>query len=167
MMVFDKFGSGLDTGNLEARQRVNRRSKIRICTSLTLLCIFTLGTVESAHAGFFSLFHRKRPYLSEPHAIARGGLVTPPGEGATFPVRDDGQDFILNVDTTVNLTTALNKFYYDLKWRGEVWQPFDQVSLIERQTRLMSTWKEYDEFSELRKFNIIHKFFERASGFGP
>lgn len=94
-------------------------------------------------------------------------MVTPPGEANTFPVRDDGQDFILNVDTTVNLTTALNKFYYDPKWRGEVWQPFDQVTLIERQTRLMSTWKEYDEFSELRKFNIIHKFFERASGFGP
>ncbi|MBX3138559.1 hypothetical protein KF707_20185 [Candidatus Obscuribacterales bacterium] len=146
---------------------MNRRSKIRICTSLILFCIFTLGTVQSAHAGLFSLFHRKRSYLNEPHAIARGGLVTPPGEANTFPVRDDGQDFILNVDTTVNLTTALNKFYYDPKWRGEVWQPFDQVTLIERQTRLMSTWKEYDEFSELRKFNIIHKFFERASGFGP
>lgn len=126
------------------------------------------GSSQAAHAGFFSgLFGHKRPRLSEPHALPRGYKVTPPGENNYYPIRDDGQDFVLNVDTSVNLTPALNKFYYDLKWRGEVWSPFDQVSMIERQTRLMSTWKEYDEFSELRKLNIIHKFFERASGFGP
>lgn len=147
--------------------QVNPRLKIRICICLILLCTFSIGTAQNAHAGFFSKIFGRKDLLNEPHALPRGGLVTPPGEGATFPVRDDGQNFVLNVDTTVNLTTALNKFYYDLKWRGEVWAPFDQVSLIERQTRLMSTWKEYDEFSELRKFNIIHKFFERASGFGP
>lgn len=105
--------------------------------------------------------------MAEPHAQPTGARPTPPGEYSYFAVREDGQKYGLNVDTSVNLTTAINRFYYDLKWRGEVWSPFDQQTLIERQTRLMSTWKEYDEFSELRKLNIIHKFFERASGFGP
>jgi hypothetical protein len=143
-------------------------AQIRICICSLLLCGGLGLNAQPAHAGFFShIFGKNRDRLPAPHAIARGGRVTPPGEGQYLPIREDGQDYILNVDTTVNLTTSLNKFYYDLKWRGEVWGPFDQVSLIERQTRLMSTWKEYDEFSELRKLNIIHKFFERASGFGP
>lgn len=106
-------------------------------------------------------------HLDQPHAVPRGERVAPPGHGHYFPVRDDGQDYVLNVDTTVNVTVALNEFYYDPKWRGEVWGPFDQFDMIERQTRLMGTWKEYDEFSQLRKLNIWHKFWERASGFGP
>ncbi|MBZ0186414.1 MAG: hypothetical protein K8F91_09225 [Candidatus Obscuribacterales bacterium] len=106
-------------------------------------------------------------YIEEPHSAAHGDLVPPPAENEYFPVREDGQAYMLNVDSTVNLTTALNRFYYDPKWRGEVWVPYDQVSAIERATRLMSTWKEYDEFSELRIFNKWHKFWERASGFGP
>ncbi|MDZ4833577.1 MAG: hypothetical protein SGJ27_07330 [Candidatus Melainabacteria bacterium] len=141
-------------------------AQIRICICSVLLFSVSSGLAQPAEAGFF--LHRKEKIrIPAPHAVSRNQLVPPPGEGLYFPIREDGQDYILNVDTTVNLTTSLNKFYYDLKWRGEVWSPFDQVSMIERQTRLMSTWKEYDEFSELRKFNIIHKFFERASGFGP
>jgi hypothetical protein len=143
-------------------------TQIRICICSLLLCCGLGLTAQPAKAGFFShILGKDRDRLPAPHAVASGRRVAPPGERLYFPVREDGQDYILNVDTTVNLTTSLNKFYYDLKWRGEVWGPFDQVSLIERQTRLMSTWKEYDEFSELRRFNIIHKFFERASGFGP
>ncbi len=113
--------------------------------------------------------------LSHPSQIAAGPknipvpvvLVTPPGEERYFPTREDGQPFVLNVDRTVNLTSALNSFYFDPRWRGEVWAPFDQVDTIERQTRLMSTWPEYDQFSILRIADPIHKFFEKYSGFGP
>src|SRR6185369_5119577 len=107
--------------------------------------------------------------LVEPRAAspAKDKLVPPPSEEPYFPMRADGQEFMLNVDSTVNMTDALNGFYYDPKWRGEKWVPFDQIEAIERGTRLMSTWKEYDEFSELRRFNRWHKFWERSSGFGP
>ena len=115
------------------------------------------------------LFWGKQPpiYIEEPHTIPKGGLVAPPGENPYFPVREDGQNYMINVDTTVNLTTALNRFYYDPKWRGEEWVPFDQVTAIESATRIMSTWKEYNEFSTLRIFNGLHVFFEKFSGFGP
>lgn len=116
-----------------------------------------------------SLFSQYRAprNLDEPHVTPKGDLVSPPGEEMYFPVRDDGQDYIVNLDTTVNMTQALNEFYYDPKWRGEVWAPFDQYTLLERASRRMGTWKEYDEFSKLRIFNKWHKFWERASGFGP
>jgi hypothetical protein len=90
-----------------------------------------------------------------------------PGEAFQFPTNSDGSPFVLDIDTTVNFTDALNRFYYDPKWRGEVWVPFNQWTVAERATRLMSTWPEYDEFSQLRKLNHVHKFFERYSGFGP
>jgi hypothetical protein len=111
----------------------------------------------------------RRKDLAEPAAVAppEDLIVTPPGEEAYFPVRPDGQPFLVNIDTTINLTDRISGFYYDPKWRGEVWAPFDQVSLIERATRLMATWPEYDQFSTLRKLNSVHKFFEKYSGFGP
>lgn len=90
-----------------------------------------------------------------------------PGEVSQFPTNADGSPFVLDIDTTVNFTDALNRFYYDPKWRGEVWVPFNQWTVVERATRLMSTWPEYDEFSQYRKLNHVHKFFERYSGFGP
>lgn len=90
-----------------------------------------------------------------------------PGEVTQFPTNPDGSPFVLDIDTTVNFTDALNRFYYDPKWRGEVWVPFNQWTVVERATRLMSTWPEYDEFSQYRKLNHVHKFFERYSGFGP
>jgi hypothetical protein len=90
-----------------------------------------------------------------------------PGEAFQFPTNSDGSPFVLDIDTTVNFTDALNRFYYDPKWRGEVWVPFNQWTVAERATRLMSTWPEYDEFSQYRKLNHVHKFFERYSGFGP
>ena len=113
------------------------------------------------------LFWRKPPSLTAPHVSPDGRLVSPPGESSYFPVREDGQPYLLNVDVSVNMTRSLNQFYYDPKWRGEEWVPFDQVTLIESGTRLMSTWKEYDEFSTLRVMNGFHKFFEKYSGFGP
>lgn len=111
----------------------------------------------------------KKTVLIQPKAPrpSPDNLVPPPGEEAYFPVRPDGQPFLLNIDSTVNLTDALSGFYYDPKWRGEVWAPFDQVSLIEKETRKMSTWPEYDEANQFRILNGINKFLERLSGFGP
>jgi hypothetical protein len=97
----------------------------------------------------------------------RAKMITPPGEESYFPVRADGQPYILNIDRTVNLTEALNRLYYNPKWRGEEWTPFDQVDNIERAQRLMGTWKEYDEANIYRVFTPVNKFFEKYSGFGP
>lgn len=94
-------------------------------------------------------------------------LIPPPGEQSYFPVREDGQPYILNIDRTVNLTEALNRMYYNPKWRGEDWTPFDHVENIERACRLMGTWKEYDEANIYRVFTPVNKFFEKYSGFGP
>ncbi len=150
------------------------RVKIRFCKTSVILAGILQALLAAPGAlakdGFPErLFRGKSVPMSieQPHALPRGDKVAPPGEAVCFPVRDDGQPYVLNVDSTINMTAALNRFYYDPKWRGEVWVPFDQFELLERQTRLMSTFKEYDEFSQLRKLNIIHKFFERASGFGP
>lgn len=114
-------------------------------------------------------WYRKQQLPPEPPAPlpSPDNLVPPPSEEIYFPVRADGQPFLLNIDTTINLTDAISSFYYDPKWRGEVWAPFDQVSLIERSTRLMSTWPEYDQFSQFRIFNVINKKLEKYSGFGP
>lgn len=97
----------------------------------------------------------------------RDKLVPPPGEQQYFPVRPDGQPYILNIDRTVNLTEALNRTYYNPKWRGEEWTPFDHVENIERACRLMGTWREYDEANIYRVFTPVNKFFEKYSGFGP
>lgn len=94
-------------------------------------------------------------------------IVPPPGEQQYFPIRADGQPYILNIDRTVNLTEALNRTYYNPKWRGEEWTPFDQVDNIERACRLMGTWREYDEANIYRVFTPVNKFFEKYSGFGP
>ncbi len=127
--------------------------------------------VESAHLGTPQTlaWFRKKQLPPEPPAPmpSPDNLVPPPSEEIYFPVRADGQPFLLNIDTTINLTDAISSFYYDPKWRGEVWAPFDQVSLIERSTRLMSTWQEYDQFSQYRIFNVINKKLEKYSGFGP
>ena len=115
-----------------------------------------------------SLFQGQTP--PERIAAARvhdGRLIPPPMEETFFPTNFDGQARVLNIDTTVNLTVAINQFYYNPKWRGEVWTPFDQVDLIERTTRLMSTWKDYNEANQFHLFNGVNVFFERYSGFGP
>lgn len=142
----------------------------------TLLVVVAIMIILAPSASAFGkkkknerLFWGKTPpvYIEEPHSIPKGGLVAPPGENAYFPVRKDGQDYVLNVDMNVNLTRALNRFYYDPKWRGEEWVPFDQISMVERATRMMGTWKEYNEFSTLRVMNGFHIFFEKFSGYGP
>lgn len=133
----------------------------KLILALHLTLVLGLGLSAAAEA--------RKELPPEPPAVEASpdNLVTPPGEEAYFPVRPDGQPFLLNIDTTVNLTDRLSGFYYDPKFRGEVWAPFDQVNLIERATRLMATWRDYDEFSTLRKLNKVNKFFEKYSGFGP
>jgi hypothetical protein len=135
--------------------------KIKLALTLLSLAALQLSGAQPTEA--------RRDSLPEPPAVEAPVdlLVTPPGEEVYFPVRPDGQPFLVNIDTTVNLTDKINGFYYDPKFRGEVWAPFDQVSLIERATRMMATWPEYDQFSIYRKFNGVHKFFEKYSGFGP
>jgi hypothetical protein len=99
--------------------------------------------------------------------VVHDRLVPPPMEETFFPTNFDGQAKVLNIDSTVNMTIAINQFYYNPKWRGEYWVPFDQVDLIERASRLMSTWKEYDEANQYKVLNRVNIFFERYSGFGP
>jgi hypothetical protein len=94
-------------------------------------------------------------------------LISPPGEDPYFPVRTDGQPYVLNVDSSINLTSALNHFYWDPKWRGEVWSPFDQPELAERAQRLMALWPEYDGANVFRVGTGINQWLERFSGFGP
>lgn len=142
------------------RSKEAGRNQLGLLLSLAmaLTVMYAIGPAEA-----------KKLFPPEPAAVeaAPDILVTPPGEEAYFPVRPDGQPFLLNIDTTVNLTDKLSDFYYDPKFRGEVWAPFDQVNLIERATRLMSTWQDYDQFSTYRKLNNVNKFFEKYSGFGP
>lgn len=141
----------------------NRKLALALLSALGLcLTTLTAAPLEAQAWG-------RKEYLPEPAAPepAPDNLVPPPSEEIYFPVRADGQPFLLNIDTTINLTDSISSFYYDPKWRGEVWAPFDQVSLIERSTRLMSTWQEYDQFSYYRVLNGVNKKLERWSGFGP
>jgi hypothetical protein len=97
----------------------------------------------------------------------RDKLISPPGEEPYYPVRNDGQPFVLNIDQTVNFTRAINQFIWNPRIEGEVWTPFDQPELIERASRLMTTWPEYDEANIYRSFTRVNKYLERMSGFGP
>jgi hypothetical protein len=99
--------------------------------------------------------------------VVHDRLIPVPMEEVFFPTNFDTQAKVLNIDTTVNMTVAINQFYYNPKWRGEDWVPFDQVDLIERASRLMSTWREYNEANQYKVLNKVNIFFERYSGFGP
>lgn len=111
----------------------------------------------------------RRVAISYPPAPAPSPdkLVPPAGEVTVFPIRADGQAFILDQDVTVNLTDALNRYYFNPKWRGEEWGPFNSYWIVERGVLMMPTWQEYDQFSILRVGNGFHKFFEKYSGYGP
>lgn len=147
--------------------------KNRLQRSILVMTSFAAALTATAALGKDDipnrLFAGKLPPMMYPAAPlpVKDKLVPVPMEQQFFPVRTDGQPFVLNIDRTVNLTTAMNQFYYNPKWRGEEWSPFDQVDDIERATRLMGTWREYNEFSELRIFNGWHRFWEKWSGYGP
>jgi len=94
-------------------------------------------------------------------------LVPPPQELKYFPIRKDGQPYVLVLDSSVNLTDAMNRFYYDPDWRGEVWSPLDLYTIVEKAQRLMGTWPEYNAANQFRIFSKVNQKIERWSGFGP
>ncbi len=111
-------------------------------------------------------FGKKLP--PEPAAApSTDALVPPPGEDQYFPIRADGQPYLLDIDNTVNLTDALNRFYFDPKWRGEIWTPYKDYTIVERAARMMSTWPDYDQMNLYHRGNHVSKFLEKWSGYGP
>lgn len=133
--------------------------------------------VVAALAGFCALQAEARwPYDNAPQPEITypetpmpppGTLITPPGENTFFPMRHDGQPFILQVDETINMTDYLNRSYYDPNWRGQVWMPFQCYEIVEKGCRLMPLWLEYNSATQCRKLTNVHLFFEKWSGFGP
>lgn len=135
---------------------------------VTSACAPVSSAVQGTEAPTLIAWGKKATLMEPPAAEpSPDNLVPPPGEEAYFPVRPDGQPFLLNIDSTVNLTEALSGFYFDPKWRGENWAPFNQIWLIERATRNMATWKEYDKFSQIDIFGGVNRTLEKYSGFGP
>lgn len=100
-------------------------------------------------------------------APSSDNVVPAPSEYQYFPIRSDGQPYMLYLDKTINMTETLNRFYYDPKWRGELWVPEDPVTFPEKATRLLSTWQEYDQQNIFRVGNGLARFIEKMSGFGP
>lgn len=96
-----------------------------------------------------------------------GHLVPPPSLNPYFYVRPDGQPYFLVQDATVNLTDALNRYYWNPDIEGEVWAPVDFCTTMEKSSRMMATWPDYDEFSWIRRLNKVHKKLERFAGYGP
>lgn len=94
-------------------------------------------------------------------------LIIPPRENPYFFVRPDGQAFTLQTDHTNNLTDYLNRHYYDFNWRGEVWSPYDNMTLVEKTSRIMGTWPDYYYATRFRTLNGWNIFWEKWSGFGP
>jgi len=115
------------------------------------------------------LIAAKQPRLNAPPPTMPGPdkLVAPAGETTTWPIRGDGQPYILSVDQTVNWTECLNEYYFNPKWRGETWGPFQMEWIPERAVLMMPTYQDYDQFSIYHIFNGFHKFWEKYSGYGP
>ncbi len=100
-------------------------------------------------------------------APSKDNIVPPGGENQYYPIRSDGQPYMLILDKTINMTESINRFYYDPKWRGELWVPADPLTYPEKATRLMATWQEYDQQNIYRVGNGIARWIEKVSGFGP
>jgi hypothetical protein len=148
---------------------------IRRLLALPFVALITFSACQSAFSKDFEdlefkdLIAAKQPPLNAPAARmpSPDKLVFPAQENIYFPVRGDGQPYVLAEDMTVNWTQALNEYYFDPKWRGEVWGPFPMYFIIERAVRMMPTYPEYDQFSTIRVGNGWHKFWEKYSGYGP
>ncbi len=94
-------------------------------------------------------------------------LITPPQENVYFYVRPDGQELVIDLDNTNNMTDFLNRHYYDKQWDGLGWSPWDTTTIVEKQARSMSLWPEYNQFGVYGVFNDFHRFWEYYSGYGP
>jgi hypothetical protein len=149
----------------------SRTSRLAAALLLVLLAVCTSSQPSLASRGDDipdRLFEgQTAPQHLASSKVVHDRMIPVPMEEVFFPTNFDGQAKVLNIDTTINMTVAINQFYYNPKWRGEYWVPFDQVDLCERASRLMSTWKEYDEANQYKVLNKVNIFFERYSGFGP
>ncbi len=94
-------------------------------------------------------------------------FVNSPAENTYFYARADGQPVMYLTDATCNMTEQINRLYYDPNWRGEVWCPFDNFTLVEKGTRLMSTWPGYHAATQFRFWTGWNTFWEKWSGYGP
>ena len=94
-------------------------------------------------------------------------VVPTPRENEYLPMRTDGQPYQLNIDLTNNLTDWLNHFYFNPKWRGYSWSPYPLYFIVERQSRMMFLWPDYDEQNVYALGNRWCKFLEKYSGYGP
>ena len=94
-------------------------------------------------------------------------VIVPPGENNFMELGSYGQAYYLNVDSTVNWTDVLNRSYFNPHWRGETWTPTPLYWIVERQSRLLSEWREYNEQNIYHVGNKWCQFLERFSGFGP
>ncbi len=93
--------------------------------------------------------------------------IVAPAENSYFPVRSDGQPFMLNADNNVNLTDAMNRFYYESTSRHEFWMPFNNYEIPEKAQRMLSTWDEYNQENAFRTWNPAAMWLEIKSGYGP
>src|SRR5688572_28987627 len=89
-----------------------------LLVSFMTLSLFTTGSGAEAQTS---------PAITYPPAPQPNPdkLIAPPGERNTFPMRADGQPVYLNQDVTINMTDALNNYYFNPKLRGEEWGPFE------------------------------------------
>lgn len=137
---------------------------------IAALFLFTTGSGAFANDGGNLIAANVYPApLAEPQAPmpSPDRLITPPGEVGTFPMRSDGQPFVLNIDESINMTDALNRYYYNPRWRGEEWGPVPFFWIPERMVRMLPTWEEYDQQNIFRRGNRWAKFLEKYSGYGP
>jgi hypothetical protein len=149
-----------------------RHKRIVVALSLAALAVSLIAPAVQARDTIPDRLFRGRnaPYkLPEPSAPLPGpnSLVPPPGEDPYFPIRADGQPYVNNIDTRVNMTDWVNHYYFDPHWRGENWTPFDSFEIVERLVRRMALWEDYDQQTEGRVGNHIAKFFEKWTGYGP
>ncbi len=94
-------------------------------------------------------------------------LMPVPQENPYFYARPDGQAYQLQIDSTNNLSDYLNRHYYDFKWRGQQWAPWDTASIAEKLIRSTHLWPEYNEANQYHLFNGFNQTMERYTGFGP
>ena len=130
-----------------------RRLLLLTLTSLSLTC---MGGAMAA-----GITYPEAPGPNPDH------LITPPQENSYFNMRPDCQAFRLQIDFCDNYTDFLNRHYYDPHWDGMQWCPWDVVSTIEKQSRSMACWTEYNNQNVYGVCNGWARFWEVYSGYGP
>lgn len=142
------------------------RPRLLIAPIVVLLSFTSVQSVEAQDAAYEA---GREIALTYPDAPMPSSdlLVEPPTLYHYFPMRPDGQAAYTDNENAVNMTEAMNHFYYNPDWRGEVWAPNQNFLIVEKGVRMLSTWPTFDAATMSRKFTGVHKFFEKWSGFGP